>query len=55
VRIDGDQARVSYVELYDGQVVGTVGTSNPDLYVRIDGRWYDDVDTHAACSFFLAC
>ncbi len=49
VRIDGDTASVSYVELYDGQPVGTIGTSNPDVYVRIDGQWYDDVDTHKPC------
>ena len=49
VRIDGDHASLSYVELYEGQPVGTVGTSNPDVYVRIDGRWYDDVDSHKPC------
>ena len=49
VRIDGDHASVSYVQLYDGQPIGTIGTSDPDVYIRIDGRWYDDVDTHKPC------
>jgi hypothetical protein len=49
VRIDGDHAAVSYVQLYDGQPVGTIGTSEPDVYIRINGRWYDDVDTHKPC------
>jgi len=40
---------VSYVQLYDGQPVGTIGTSEPDVYIRINGRWYDDVDTHKPC------
>src|SRR5438067_1342471 len=33
VRSDGDHAKVSYGELYEGQVVCTVDTANPDHYV----------------------
>ena len=47
VRIDGDRAFVTYIGKYDGQVIDTASDANPDVYVRIDGKWYDEVDSHA--------
>ena len=50
VRIDGDQAYVTYVTMQDGQVVASVTDASPDLYVKVDGTWFDEYDELAACS-----
>jgi hypothetical protein len=47
VRIEGDHAFVTYIGKYDGRVIDTASDANPDVYVRIDGKWYDEVDSHA--------
>ena len=47
VRIVADKAFVTYISKYDGQVIDTASDANPDAYVKIGGKWYDDLDSHS--------
>lgn len=47
--IEGDTARVTYTTTYDEQAVDIVGADDPNIFTRIDGQWYDDVDSHTTC------
>jgi len=46
VRVTRARAAVSYDLLARGVVIDRATTSRPDVYVRISGRWYDEVDSH---------
>ncbi len=49
VRVEGDQAYVTYIYEYDGQGVSTIDASAPDVFVKVGERWYDEIDTHVEC------
>ena len=44
VRLRGNRALLSYRGFAHGRLVITVRQSRPDVYVRIGGRWYDELD-----------
>ena len=50
VQIDGDKAYATYVTMREGQVVAAVTDASPDIYVKIDGTWFDEFDELALCS-----
>lgn len=50
VQIDGDTAYLTYVTARNGQVVSAVTDASPDIYVNIDGAWFDEYDELAVCS-----
>ena len=47
IDIEGDRAELAYVSRYDGRVVQVVAADDPDVFVEIEGVWYDEVDAHA--------
>ena len=47
VRVTGDQGFATYVGKFDGRVVDTASDSDPDIFVRVNGAWYDDLDSHS--------
>jgi hypothetical protein len=49
VRIEGTTAYATYIQTYEGQDIEAVTEDDPDLYVKIDGKWYDEVDSHTEC------
>jgi len=51
VRADvaGDTARLTYTSLYDEQAVDIVDQTEPDIFTRVDGRWYDELDVRTHC------
>lgn len=49
VRITRNRAALTYQQLAQGKVIATVTRRHPDLYVRIGGRWYDEMDSVTAC------
>ncbi len=48
-RISGAKAYLAYHVMLAGQVVATVKASAPDLFVRINGLWYDELDSQTTC------
>jgi hypothetical protein len=48
-RIVGAKAYLAYNLILAGQVVHTVKASAPDLFVRIKGLWYDQLDPQTTC------
>ncbi|TAK66870.1 MAG: hypothetical protein EPO22_03440 [Dehalococcoidia bacterium] len=50
VQVDGDTAYVTYVTMRSGEVVASVTDAAPDLYVKIDGTWFDEYDELATCA-----
>jgi hypothetical protein len=49
VRVDGDRAYATYIYTYGATPTAPVTAADPDVYVRINGKWYDDIDTHTQC------
>lgn len=49
VRTVGSKAFLAYSVILGGQVVDTVKPSAPDLFVRIKGLWYDELDAQTTC------
>jgi hypothetical protein len=49
VRTSGNRAALTYQTVAQGTVVQTITRRNPDIYVRIRGRWYDQVDSVTSC------
>lgn len=49
VRQTGNRAALTYQNVAQGTVVQTVTRRHPDIYVRIGGRWYDEMDTVTSC------
>jgi ketosteroid isomerase-like protein len=47
--VQGDTARMTYTSVYDGEPMGSADASQPDIFTRIDGRWYDELDVHTHC------
>lgn len=47
VRVEGDTAYVTYAASVGATPIGRATDANPDIYVRIDGQWYDEIDTHS--------
>jgi hypothetical protein len=46
VRVTRARAAVTYELLARGVVVDRATPTRPDVYVRLSGRWYDEVDSH---------
>jgi hypothetical protein len=49
VRVEGATAYAMYIQTYEGRDIKAVTEDDPDLYVKIDGKWYDEVDSHTEC------
>jgi hypothetical protein len=49
VRISRNHASLTYQQLAQGAVIATVTRRQPDIYVRIGGRWYDEKDSVTSC------
>ena len=49
VTVEGDRAEVTYSFTYDGEEVLAVTASDPDLFVRVGGVWFDDRDAYTGC------
>jgi len=49
VRVEGNVAYTTYIQTYEGRDIKAVTEDDPDLYVKIDGKWYDEVDSHTEC------
>jgi hypothetical protein len=49
VRVEGVTAYTTYIQTYEGRDIKAVTEDDPDLYVKIDGKWYDEVDSHTEC------
>jgi hypothetical protein len=49
IRVTGQRASVVYLIVGHGKVVGGATVRNPDVYTRIGGRWFDDIDADGRC------
>jgi len=49
IRLSGNVAYVAYETLWHKAVVDRVFPGFPDKYVRVKGRWYDEIDAHTNC------
>ena len=49
MKVSGAKAYLAYHVVLGGQVVATVTAGKPDLFVRIDGLWYDELDSQTTC------
>ena len=49
VRTAGDKAYLAYHVVLGGQAVDTVTAAKPDLFVRVGGLWYDEIDPQTTC------
>ena len=49
IQVSGARASATYDVVVRGQVISSSRTRNPDLFIRIGGRWYDDADAGSAC------
>ena len=47
--ITGARATLTYDILLAGQQVSHVTAKSPDIFVRIKGLWYDDIDAQTSC------
>jgi hypothetical protein len=43
-KVVGAKAFLAYQLIAGGKVIATIKASSPDVYVRINGRWYDEYD-----------
>jgi hypothetical protein len=50
VRVEGDVAYTTYIQTYEGRDINEVTEDNPDLYAKIDGKWYGEVDSHRSAT-----
>ena len=50
VRIEGDKAFVTDRQTLNGKDVSTATDSAPEIFVKIDGKWYDDSKGQSGCS-----
>lgn len=50
VRVDRDRAYVTYTYVRQGTPLASIDEADPDVYVKIKGVWYDDIDDHTNCS-----
>ena len=50
VRVSGRRASAAYKMVAGGEVVGAPTVKNPDKFVRIGDRWFDDLDSGTPCS-----
>ena len=48
-RVRGNRAFVSYEVLLNGIALDVVTPADPDVYVRVRGRWYDELDPKTPC------
>jgi uncharacterized protein YchJ len=50
VRIEGDKAFVTDRQTLNGKDVSTATDSAPEVFVKVDGKWYDDSKGSSGCS-----
>jgi len=50
VRLVGNVAYLAYEVYWHKTVVDRVFPGYPDKYVRVGGRWYDEIDGHTNCT-----
>jgi len=50
VHVAGRRASATYTQLAGGKVVAVMTVKNPDKFVRIGDRWFDDLDYGSPCS-----
>jgi len=50
VRLEGDKAYVTDTVTIDGKDVSIATDSSPEVFVKIDGKWYDDNKGNSGCS-----
>ncbi len=52
VTVNGRSADVTYATVYDGDEVDRTTRDDPEIWVKVDGRWYDDNKGKSdACDF----
>jgi hypothetical protein len=49
VRVTGGRGLVVYRIVANGQLVGGATAKQPDVFRRINGRWFDDFDADGLC------
>jgi hypothetical protein len=49
VHVAEDEASATYEVVSRGRVVSRMTARRPDLYVRINGRWFDEADAGSPC------
>jgi hypothetical protein len=49
VRVTGGRGFALYRIVANGRLVGGATAKQPDVYRRIDGRWFDDFDADGLC------
>lgn len=49
IRVSGSKAYLTYTVTYGGENVHVASEEDPDIFIRISGRWYDEVDSHTEC------
>jgi hypothetical protein len=49
VRVKGDRGLVLYRIVANGRLVGGATAKQPDVFRRINGRWFDDFDADGLC------
>lgn len=49
VRVRGGRGLVLYRIVANGRLVGGATAKQPDVFRRIDGRWFDDFDADGLC------
>ena len=47
--ITGARATLTYDILLAGQAVEHVTAKSPDVFIRVDGLWYDEIDAQTSC------
>ena len=49
VSLNGEMAAATYTYTYAGETVSAISDASPDLFVKVDSRWYDAADAHVTC------
>jgi hypothetical protein len=52
VRVEGDTAYAAYITTYDGEDIDAVTADAPDVFTKVDGKWYLDstADPEGICT-----
>lgn len=50
VRIEGDKAYVTNRQMLDGKEIGVATDAAPEIFVKVDGKWYDDGKGQSGCN-----
>lgn len=49
VKIAGNKASLAYQIFHGSKLVGLVKLSDPDLYAKVNGLWYDEYEPRHGC------